>query len=233
MDDRSITEISFAWRARNVSHRRPGGAFLILFLLWFSTAVSAEPRPPEIPDHALPHSYWSLLEGFEQNRKWNLNRPRFSDQSGNLEYTGLSEGPYAGSGVYLSLLFRGNRATPAILEPDSPMKLSGFAQEISLFVYGWDQPVRMTLILRDRKGRQVRSSSSNLQFQGWKRLSVALPPTIARQPEGPFQEWYMELLGIELRPIYNETLAVRLSIDDLFLLSAPAIQLPEPMRQVN
>ena len=101
---------------------------------------------------------------------------------------------------------------------------------ISLFLYGWNQPARLTLILRDRDGKQIRSSSTGLSFKGWKRVELELPASVRRQPDGPFQEWYLELMGLEVRPLYNETIAVRLSMDDLFVLSAPAIQLPETIR---
>ncbi|MBR33319.1 MAG: hypothetical protein CMN77_18610 [Spirochaetaceae bacterium] len=221
--------ISFADAFRMPGRRIYLSRIIAAIMVLFPVLLKGE--LPQVPDNSLPGSTWIVLENFSNSPGWKLNRPKFSDQSGNLDYSGLTEGPYAGSGDYLSLLFRGNRATPAILEPPEPIRLSGYAQSLAVFVYGWDQPVRMTLILRDRNGKQVRSGTTSLKFHGWKRLEIQLPPTVKRQPDGPFQTWYMELLGLEIRPIYNDTIPVRLSVDDLLLLTAPAIQLPEPMQK--
>tara|TARA_Y100001935_G_scaffold244578_1_gene237153 strand:+ start:506 stop:775 length:270 start_codon:yes stop_codon:yes gene_type:complete len=89
----------------------------------------------------------------------------------------------------------------------------------------------MTLLLRDRNGKLARSAPQSLQFEGWKRLEIELPDELQRRPEGPFQEFYIELMGLELRPVYDETIPVRASVDDLRLLSAPALKLPAPFSQ--
>lgn len=208
--------------------RGPLAAF-ILALCLFPFMKSRADSPP-LPENCIPGSRWTLLDTFDSPGSWSLVRPKFSDQTANLNSSGLSAGPYSGSGAYLSLLFRGNSSTPAILEPEKPIRLNEYSQMISLFLYGWNQPARLTLILRDRDGKQIRSSSTGLSFKGWKRVELELPASVRRQPDGPFQEWYLELMGLEVRPLYNETIAVRLSMDDLFVLSAPAIQLPETIR---
>tara|TARA_Y100001937_G_scaffold103826_1_gene143274 strand:- start:34326 stop:35210 length:885 start_codon:yes stop_codon:yes gene_type:complete len=207
------------------------GRGMLMFLIMNLAAASLSGETPAVPPHSLPGSTWTVLEDFESVQNWKLARPRFSDQSARLGRDGPMSGPYAGSKGFASLLFRGNSATPAILEPPAPIKLGDYSQRLSLYVYGWNQPVRMTLLLRDRNGKLARSAPQSLQFEGWKRLEIELPDELQRRPEGPFQEFYIELMGLELRPVYDETIPVRASVDDLRLLSAPALKLPAPFSQ--
>ena len=208
-----------------------------LFACFAPAHLNAEPVDPgskskqEVPAQSLPGSKWKSLESFESDHSWSLQRPKWSDHSSSLESSGLSNGPYSGSGLYVSLAFRGRRSTPAILEPKSPVVLGDYAQRLSLWVYGWDQPVELRLILKDRQGLIHRVKGASLQFSGWKRLDLELPWQLNRRPESPMQDWYLELVGLELRPVYDEQLNVRLSVDELELLSAPAMQLPDSLRE--
>lgn len=205
-------------------------AWCTLFLLpVYGETKSVPLLHKQIPEDALPGSSWKLLDDFENPARWTLKRPKFSDQTGSVQVSDLQRGPFAGSGRYLSMLFRGRQPTPAILEPEAPIQLPGYSQYVSIYVYGWDQPVRLGLILLDRNGKKQRVGAESLQFQGWKRTVFKLPDELRRRPRGPFQEWYLHLVGIEIRPIYNSILTVRLSLEDLRVLSAPPLQLAPPM----
>ncbi|MCB1170752.1 MAG: hypothetical protein KDK25_10475 [Leptospiraceae bacterium] len=216
---------------------RSPGTLLCSFCFAFLTSLGAEPAPgipdnmatPGIPADALPGSRWEALDNFEAPGRWELQRPKFSDQSESIQASDLFDGPYAGSGAYISVLFQGSRSTPAVLEPQQPIRLPGFCQNLGLFVYGWNQPVRMILVLKDRNGRKVRSGSQSLQFEGWQRIQFELDHNLERKPAGPFQDWYLELVGLEISPIYEDSLPVRFSLDDLMVLTAPPLKLAPPV----
>jgi hypothetical protein len=77
-------------------------------------------------------------------------------------------------GTRVDFLRRGNASLT--IRPDHPIPLEGITKTISLWVAGRNYNHALVLLIQDYFGRSFELEIGKLNFQGWKKLTVAIPP---------------------------------------------------------
>jgi len=81
-----------------------------------------------------------------------------------------------------------------------PIPIEGIAKTVSVWVVGRNYNHQLKLILSDSKNNEFELSMGKLNFQGWKKMSVAIPP---QNPDG--------YSGIVQRDFhYNQAMGIRI-----------------------
>jgi hypothetical protein len=176
--------------------------FVTLVLLLFVAALSfgqltgiGEPKADEIGiDSAQQDLKEISVNKFEDAGFWYSNMPR--DQ-GLTELRRLPGGPFdkepipgeeeAGIeeedkyvlGLKVSYYRRGlNMFT---LYPVRPMPVEGITKTLSVWVVGRNMSHMLTVIISDYFGNRAEITLGKLNFSGWKKLTVAVPPSIVQR----------------------------------------------------
>lgn len=77
-------------------------------------------------------------------------------------------------GVRVDFLRRGYHSFT--VRPIRPIPIEGVTKTVSLWVAGRNSNHELTLLIRDMRGRNHELSMGSLNFQGWRRLTVGIPP---------------------------------------------------------
>jgi hypothetical protein len=77
-------------------------------------------------------------------------------------------------GAKVDFIHRGN--TSFTLYPTRPLPIEGITKTISVWVVGRNYNHELNILLRDFFGRYYEQYVGKLNFQGWKKLTVAVPP---------------------------------------------------------
>jgi hypothetical protein len=101
-------------------------------------------------------------------------------------------------GVKVEFYHRG--INPFYVRPQRPIPVEGVVKTISLWVVGRNQPHKLTLMVQDFNGHTFDLPLGTLDFSGWKRLTVTVPPS----PDG--------IIGIvQASPYYGDRPGLRIS----------------------
>jgi hypothetical protein len=65
--------------------------------------------------------------------------------------------------------------------PSRPIPIEGICKTISLWVVGRNYEHTLKILLKDFYGRQAELTIGKLNFSGWKKLTVAIPPSLAQK----------------------------------------------------
>ncbi|MDR2536108.1 MAG: flagellar filament outer layer protein FlaA [Treponema sp.] len=101
-------------------------------------------------------------------------------------------------GVRVDFLHRGH--TSFSLYPRRPIPIEGITKTISVWVAGRNYNHTLKILIQDFFGRQFELEVGKLNFQGWKKLTVAIPPQPAIGKSGIVQRdyHYNNQLGIKV-----------------------------------
>lgn len=101
-------------------------------------------------------------------------------------------------GVRVDFLHRGN--TSFYLYPRRPIPIEGITKTISVWAVGRNYNHTLKILIQDFFGRQFELEVGKLNFQGWKQLTVAVPPQPYSGKSGIVQRdyHYNNQLGIKV-----------------------------------
>jgi len=115
---------------------------------------------------------WRRLEG-EPIARANLDAERMKNE----EALNIPKGKYV-LGVRVDFYKRGMNAFN--IYPMRPLAIEGIAKTISVWVIGRNFNHTLKIILSDYFGRTQALTLGKLNFTGWKRMTVAIPPGIVQ-----------------------------------------------------
>ncbi|MDR0473997.1 MAG: flagellar filament outer layer protein FlaA [Treponema sp.] len=101
-------------------------------------------------------------------------------------------------GARIDFLRRGH--TSFVLYPIRPIPIEGITKTVSVWVAGRNYNHELKLMIEDFFGRPFELYMGKLNFQGWKKLTVAIPPQAEDGKNGIVQRnyHYNNLLGIKI-----------------------------------
>ena len=106
-------------------------------------------------------------------------------------------------GVKASYFKRG--ATTISVEPSQPLEVPGIVKTISLWVVGRNFNHTLNIVLADYYGNRMVLPMGDLNFSGWKKLTVAVPPGIRQRSAHYNQQTGIQVLGLAIEPHIMET----------------------------
>ncbi|MDR0400897.1 MAG: flagellar filament outer layer protein FlaA [Treponema sp.] len=172
--------------------------FVLVFFCAFSLFAQVEmgqPDPAEIGDAALANASQSLKEvsvdKFEMDGYWSshispddgYSTSRLFDSAGPAAKEPLEDEAQFNIteryvlGSRIDFIHRGH--TEVFFRPQRPIPIEGITKTVSLWVAGRNFNHELYLLVRDYFGREFELFVGQLNFPGWKKLTVAIPP----QPE--------------------------------------------------
>jgi hypothetical protein len=78
--------------------------------------------------------------------------------------------------------------------PARPLGVEGVAKTVSVWVAGRNYNHQLKLMVEDMEGRDAVLTMGKLNFSGWKRLTVAIPPTLEQR-----SKHYNNRMGIKIK----------------------------------
>ena len=101
-------------------------------------------------------------------------------------------------GVRIDYLRRG--VNSFLVYPQRPIPIEGIVKTVSVWVAGRNFNHRLNLILEDGFGRYFELYMGTLNFQGWKKMTVAIPPQAPDGVSGIVQRNYhfVNMMGIKV-----------------------------------
>jgi hypothetical protein len=101
-------------------------------------------------------------------------------------------------GVRVDFLRRGTNSITVY--PQRPIPIEGICKTVSVWVAGRNFNHSLSLLLEDALGRNFELFIGRLNFQGWKKLTVAIPPQASDGVHGIVQRnyHYANLMGIRI-----------------------------------
>ncbi|MDR1399602.1 MAG: flagellar filament outer layer protein FlaA [Treponema sp.] len=91
-------------------------------------------------------------------------------------------------GARVDFLRRGHASFT--LKPAHPIPIEGITKTISVWVAGRNYNHKLNILIQDYFGRTFELTMGTLNFQGWKKLEVAIPPQAADGRNGIVQQNY-------------------------------------------
>lgn len=79
------------------------------------------------------------------------------------------------------------------IKPVKPLPVEGITKTISLWVVGRNSPHTLKLLVSDQFGNDGEITMGELNFTGWKKMTVAIPPTIKQK-----DYHYQNRMGIKI-----------------------------------
>jgi len=102
-------------------------------------------------------------------------------------------------GVRVDFLRRGYHSFT--VRPLRPIPIEGVTRTVSVWVAGRNSNHELSLLIRDMRGRDHSLPMGTLNFQGWRQLTVSIPPQSMDGRSGVFQRSHRNLhqrMGIEV-----------------------------------
>jgi hypothetical protein len=82
-------------------------------------------------------------------------------------------------GVKINFFRRGHNSFT--ISPVKPLPVEGIAKTVSVWVVGRNSPHVLKLLVSDQFGNSGEITMGELNFTGWKKMTVAIPPTIKQK----------------------------------------------------
>ena len=92
---------------------------------------------------------------------------------------GIEESDQYVLGAKVSFYKRG--FTDVVITPSRPIPVEGITKTVSVWVVGRNTRHTLKLILSDQFGNKAEITMGELNFTGWKKLTVAVPPSIVQR----------------------------------------------------
>jgi hypothetical protein len=106
-------------------------------------------------------------------------------------------------GVKASFFRRGN--AEIYVQPSRPLEVPGITKTISMWVVGRNFNHRLHVVLADYFGNVNVLDMGLLNFSGWKRLTVAIPPTLVQRDYHYIDRMGVQIMGFIIKPALMET----------------------------
>lgn len=106
-------------------------------------------------------------------------------------------------GVKASFFRRGT--AEIYVQPIRPLQVPGITKTISVFVVGRNFNHRLNVVVGDYFGNVNILEMGKLNFSGWKRVTVAVPPTIVQRDYHYNDRMGLQILGFLIEPDLMET----------------------------
>lgn len=106
-------------------------------------------------------------------------------------------------GVKASFFRRGN--AEIYIQPLRPLQVPGIAKTISMWVVGRNFNHRLSIVVADYFGNVNVLEMGKLNFSGWKRLTVAVPPSIVQRDYHYNDRMGLQIMGFIIQPDMMET----------------------------
>ena len=121
-------------------------------------------------------------------------------------------------GVKVEYFGRGN--TTISIEPTRPIQLQGITKLISIWVVGRNFNHMLNVVIEDNFGHRQILPMGKLNFTGWKKLTVAVPPTLEQRNVHYPNLSGVKILGFEIEPELTETIGTYfVYFDDLRIVT--------------
>lgn len=195
---------------------------LILFVLILSAATLFAQQDVDVTDLGRDTAQQSLQEisvsKFEDPGFWRVYMPidqgviesrRF--EGGPFDKEALPEEEALGIatpdeyvlGVKASFFRRGNAAL--YIQPTRPLEVPGITKTISMWVVGRNFNHRLIAVVADYFGNVNLLDMGLLNHSGWKRMTVAVPPTIVQRDYHYVDRMGLQIMGFIIEPALMET----------------------------
>lgn len=106
-------------------------------------------------------------------------------------------------GVKINFFKRGHNSFT--VRPVKPLPVEGITKTISVWVVGRNSPHTLKVLLSDSFGNNVELTMGTLNFTGWKKLTVAVPPTIKQQDYHYSNRMGLKIEGFKIKCALPET----------------------------
>lgn len=106
-------------------------------------------------------------------------------------------------GVKASFFRRGD--AELYIQPIRPLQVPGITKTISMWVVGRNFNHRLNVVVADYFGNVNVLDMGKLNFSGWKRMTVAVPPTIVQRDYHYNDRMGLQILGFLIEPDLMET----------------------------
>lgn len=106
-------------------------------------------------------------------------------------------------GVKASFFRRGN--AELYIQPIRPLQVPGITKTISMWVVGRNFNHRLNIVVADYFGNVNILDMGKLNFSGWKRVTVAVPPTIVQRDFHYNDRMGLQIMGFIIEPDLMET----------------------------
>jgi len=106
-------------------------------------------------------------------------------------------------GVKASFFRRGNAAI--YIQPIRPLEVPGITKTISMWVVGRNFNHRLIAVVSDYFGNVNLLDMGLLNFAGWKRMTVAVPPSIVQRDYHYVDRMGLQIMGFIIEPELMET----------------------------
>ncbi len=158
-------------------------------------AKAAEPKSARIVQEV-------ILEDFESSQYGN-NNIQFkatTNQSAGIAIRDQFPAPANNSKKYLGVKVLGRRGDIINIIPAKKLTIDKQCKSISMWVYGKNFPGEISIMLRDAANTSHRLIMGNLDYLGWRKLSVNIPPTVKQSDEHLSQKREIEITRIMYNP---------------------------------
>jgi len=101
--------------------------------------------------------------------------------------------------------FYGRTTTTISIEPSRPLAVPGVTKLISLWVVGRNFNHVLKVVIEDQYGHRSVLPFGKLNFSGWKKLTVAVPPYLVQRDSHYSNRTGIKILGFVVEPELSET----------------------------
>jgi hypothetical protein len=101
--------------------------------------------------------------------------------------------------------FYGRVNTTIAVESSRPMAVPGITKLISVWVVGRNFNHTLKVLVEDQFGNRLGLPMGKLNFSGWKKLTVAVPPTLVQRNSHFTNRSGIKILGFVIEPELTET----------------------------
>lgn len=119
------------------------------------------------------------------------------------ESAGIAEADEYVLGVKVEYYRRG--PTTITVAPLRPLNVPGIVKTISVWVVGRNYNHTLSVLVEDHFGNDAILPMGVLNFTGWKRLTVAVPPTLRQRDSHYNDRMGLNILGFVIEPDLTET----------------------------
>ncbi len=106
-------------------------------------------------------------------------------------------------GIRADFYRRGNPRI--VVRPSRPIAVPGIVKTMSVWVVGRNANHDLYLLVEDIRGDQKRIRVGELNFSGWRKMTVAIPPSIVQQDDRASDRTGLKFRGFMIRPNMLQT----------------------------
>jgi hypothetical protein len=192
---------------------------LLLFTGSLVLAQTAEPDPAELGTDTAQQALQEVsISKFEDPGFWRVympidqgvvsyrrleGAPADKEPIPEEEELGIEEADRFVLGVKAEFFRRGS--TSIYVQPTRPLAVPGIAKTISVWVVGRNFNHLLRVVIADYFGNTNVLNMGTLNFSGWKKLTVAVPPTVQQRNYHYTDRMGIQILGFIVEPALLET----------------------------